>query len=418
MKIGFIFEDKGFENMIFEDPFSGNAGVGGTQYEFLLLAYSLQAYHGYDVTMYHFNKNDFPCGIRDVIVDDYMSAITCSKENNDEFLVFWTDGNSKLVELVNQCKVNGILWAHNNLTGDVVKAATKSDYIKRVVFVGQEEYDRYIDDDIIKKSVMIYNIFDSFRFSKREFVKDNNVVFMGSLVPDKGFHVLASVWKEVVNECPDANLYVIGSGKLYNRNNSLGDLGIAEKRYEDKFANYILENNQVMPSVHFMGTLGKEKLEILKKAKVGVINPTGKSETFGISAIEMEALGIPVIGAKKNGLFDTIIDGKTGYLIANKTQLKKRIISLLLNDEKNKQFGENAKVFADSMFSSADISSKWNEMFIKAQNGIKQDYIKPSKHILNNGKILRILNRQVRKVFYFMPSSIRLEYFCRRMIGK
>ncbi|MCB6981976.1 glycosyltransferase, partial [Bacteroides uniformis] len=62
-----------------------------------------------------------------------------------------------------------------------------------------------------------------------------NVAYVGSLVPAKGFDLLASAWPAVLAKVPDAQLFVVGSGKLYNRNSVLGKWNIADEKFENKF---------------------------------------------------------------------------------------------------------------------------------------------------------------------------------------
>ena len=54
-----------------------------------------------------------------------------------------------------------------------------------------------------------------------------------------------------------------------------------------------------------MGIMGKEKLNIYKKIlSVGssFTNPSARTETFGLSAAEMEVCGIPIVSKNANGL--------------------------------------------------------------------------------------------------------------------
>ena len=46
----------------------------------------------------------------------------------------------------------------------------------------------------------------------REKIQNHAVTYIGSLVPTKGFHVLAAVWKTILKEVPDATLNVVGNG--------------------------------------------------------------------------------------------------------------------------------------------------------------------------------------------------------------
>ena len=57
-----------------------------------------------------------------------------------------------------------------------------------------------------------------------------------------------------------------------------------------------------MKKVVFHGNLGRES--IILEPKIGVVNPLGTTETSCVSAVEMQALGLPVflvtIKAKNN----------------------------------------------------------------------------------------------------------------------
>ena len=93
-------------------------------------------------------------------------------------------------------------------------------------------------------------------------------MYLGSLVPQKGFHLLAKIWLKVVERVPNARLVVIGSGKLYDSNAQLGDWNIADKNYEDKYIKPFLvdiESGNPHASVKLMGKMGLEKKELLSK---------------------------------------------------------------------------------------------------------------------------------------------------------
>ena len=69
---------------------------------------------------------------------------------------------------------------------------------------------------------------------------------------------------------------------------------------------HITNDNQVLPSVHFLGVLGEEKNDLLLKCRVGVPNPSGNTETFGFTAIEMQSMGCNITTMKCSGYLDTV----------------------------------------------------------------------------------------------------------------
>ena len=171
--------------------------------------------------------------------------------------------------------LNFIYWVHCfYVTTDPLYAF---DNCKAWVCVGHEQLDILINRKIYDKSTFIFNIFESELAQPIPFEKRGtyDVVYIGSLVEAKGFHVLAEAWSKVLKKVPDARLKVIGSGKLYDRNNSLGRYGIASENYEKRFMPFLTDDKgAIIPSVEFLGTMGTEKYEVIKKAAVGVANPT------------------------------------------------------------------------------------------------------------------------------------------------
>ncbi|MBP9988430.1 MAG: glycosyltransferase family 4 protein [Ruminococcus sp.] len=416
MKIGFYFNDKGFSNLDLKEPVNGNNGIGGTQYCFIMLADALIKYSDYDVVFYHHNENVLPDGVKSVIVSDTDDMLKKCSEDKIDFFVFKVDGVMGVLKHLHNVNFDCIAWAHNYIGDKELLEINSNQKIKRVVFVGKEQYDRYLDHDIIKKSTYIYNMFDGRVFKKRPMPDVPSVTYTGSLVETKGFHILANAWPSIIKAVPDAQLYVIGTGQLYDRNAKLGALGVADEKYEAKFADSLTINGKILDSVHFCGTMGKEKSEIYQKTTVGVMNPSGKTETFGLSAVEMEACGIPVVTKATNGLFDTVINEKTGYLIKNKRQLTQAIISLLKNREKNEELGKQSKAYADSMFLPENLVKKWDKMFIDIVDGKEANFEAPSGHYTNNLKWLRICIRKLKSKKIPAKSLIEIEYKIKRLI--
>lgn len=137
-------------------------------------------------------------------------------------------------------KVKTVLWGHNYYYSDYCNRIANCNAIKANVFVGRQQYDRYVDHKIILKSTYIYNMYPMEKKQKRKFENQHTVTYIGSLVPEKGFQVLAAAWKKIIAEVPDAQLNVIGSGKLYSRNSKLGKYKIAEEHFENQFMRYLI----------------------------------------------------------------------------------------------------------------------------------------------------------------------------------
>ena len=419
MRIGFLFNDSGYTGIDLRTPLDGNNGVGGAQYCFLTLAYSLITYFtGHEIVFFHFNQNELPGGIKSVLIKSKEEALILADKNAQDVLIYRADGDLQFLSRICEYSVDCIAWAHNYLFTDELKVLVETKQIKRVVFVGKEQYDRYIDHDIIKKSTYIYNIFDGERFPARPIPGVPCVTYTGSLIKPKGFHILAHVWKSIIQEVPEAQLYVIGNGQLYMRNAELGSMSVADQDYESEFMPYLMSDGKLLPSVHFCGNMGIEKEQIYQQTTVGVMNPSGRTETFGLSAVEMESCAIPVVTKAANGLYDTVRDGETGFLIKSEKELRQKIILLLKDDDLNRKMGDNAKNFVEGAFSPQKITCLWEQLFEDIRDERDPEYIKPTEHYLNNVKWLRIIIRWLRERNIPAKPMVDIECWAKRMISR
>lgn len=70
-------------------------------------------------------------------------------------------------------------------------------------------------------------------------------------------------------------------------------------------------------NVEFLGRINEEMLTlVLSGCKALII---AGEEDFGLTSLEAQALGKPVIAFKKGGAMETVIDGETGYLFEEQT---------------------------------------------------------------------------------------------------
>jgi glycosyltransferase involved in cell wall biosynthesis len=198
-------------------------------------------------------------------------------------------------------------------------------------------------------------------FSQRPF----HITYIGNLVPQKGFHILAKAWPHILRVYPDAVLNVIGSGKLYDRNAQLGKYGIAEDNYEKVFMPYLTDTSgKILPSVKFLGILGSEKSEILLKTRVGVPNPSGRTETFGYTAIEMQSFGALVTTIRCPAYLETVCPS-IGILYNKGNRLDEKlaesVVSLLSRDENHY---EDVMQFLEANFSIDKVADEWHQLFM------------------------------------------------------
>ncbi len=128
-----------------------------------------------------------------------------------------------------------------------------------------------------------------------------------------------------------------------------------------------VEDKNLTKYVTFLGFLSEEeKAEELGKAWLFVTMPA--KEGWGITVIEANAMGTPVVGADVEGLRDSILDCETGFLVPpnEPEELAKKINKLLEDKNLRDNFSENARRWAQKFTwdnSAEHFLKKINEWF-------------------------------------------------------
>lgn len=121
-------------------------------------------------------------------------------------------------------------------------------------------------------------------------------------------------------------------------------------------------------SVHF---LGKQDalVEILTAADLFLL--PSQSESFGLSALEAMACGVPVISSSTGGLPEVNIHTETGYIaeIGDISRMARYAVDLLTNESKHARFAKNARDRAVEVFDTASILPQYERFYEKVMNG-------------------------------------------------
>lgn len=122
------------------------------------------------------------------------------------------------------------------------------------------------------------------------------VVFLGRLEVHKGIDTLLEAWSAVRGARPSAKLIVLGTGTA-----AVAMRGRAASRRHGE-------------SVRFLGFVpDAEKVDWLRRAAL-VVQPS-QHEGFGLSVLEANACGTPVVASDVPGLRDSVRHGETGLLV-------------------------------------------------------------------------------------------------------
>ncbi len=366
-RIGFYLYNPGLGQVDCSSIFESNPGIGGTEHIVLLIWSMLSELKDkYEVTMFATEPIlGLNCS-KVILVASIEEAIKNAESMGIEILIFKHMPEYCLNDRLRCSSPHLSLfpWVHIFQNRKDLDYYYQNENVKRVICVGKEQRDLFLDHPCIRKMCYIYNTLNTDPSYKERVLqhpykeRKHIVTYVGSLVPEKCFHHLAAMWKDIVAEVPDAELYVIGSGAVYDHTKSLGKYGLAQEDYENWFMPYLEENGVLMPSVHFMGRMGKEKEEILLKTKVGVPNPWGLSETFCISAVEMQLCGATVVAGECSGYYDTFING---VIVKDRNHLKDAIVAQLRSDMPVVDYEKTYRKIVEQ-FSAQKVLSEWENL--------------------------------------------------------
>jgi glycosyltransferase involved in cell wall biosynthesis len=364
-KIALYLENNGICDVDIRNITFSNPGIGGSAYLFYLLTYLLSSRNnGLDVTLFTTKKGIFPNEIKSCIAIDFFDAWNQCDNVEIKYLIvkpsIYFSKNKKIFSSFHHTKI--VIWCHNFVGYSELSFYSKCNNIARLITVGKEQMDKYRDHQAFYKTDYIYNCVACDDISNKIKVpfsnRKPNVTYMGAIIRSKGFHLLAKAWPKVIKAVPNANLYVIGNGRLYGGNTKLGSWGLAEVAYENRIMKYLTIDGKLLPSVHLLGVMGKDKYNILAETKVGIPNPSGQTETFCLSAVDMQICGAHIVSKKCAGYLDTV---RNGVLIKKDRELAKYIIQELQSETDNY---EKTKLYIEKYFSQDSIASQWEKLLL------------------------------------------------------
>lgn len=383
-KIAFFLYQHNIQEKDLSELLSKSYRLGGSELEFLLVSLFIEqrdnGINSYFLTNF---KGKVPHH-NSYYVDNLDDACRFCVENSiNEIVIDVKQFKEDVISRYSK-KLHFFIWAHNNVSEYLLNLCLIYPCVKKIICVSKSQMDAFKDHPSILKACFIYNVilFKDKDFYRNKITSRNqhNVVYIGCIRPDKGFHALAKAWPDIIAGVSDAQLYVIGNGQLYGKNVTLGKYGIASQEYEDEFMPYLTDGEgKILPSVHFMGLLGDEKYDVMGMCKVGVPNPTGESETFCISGIEMELMGCSVTTLKIPVYEETQMN--VNYLFDDVKMISDFVIKRL--KDKPDSFDELYD-FVTRRFDLEGSISKW-EQLIKTHDVV---YVSTFARIMHSLKLL------------------------------
>lgn len=119
--------------------------------------------------------------------------------------------------------------------------------------------------------------------------------------------------------------------------------------------------------VEFLGEI-KEIAPILTGSDLFLL--PSESESFGLSALEAMACGVPVIGSSGSGINEVVEEGITGFLssVGSVNDMANNAIKILQNKELNKKLSINSAKRAIEVFPTNIVTEMYLDLYYKALN--------------------------------------------------
>jgi colanic acid/amylovoran biosynthesis glycosyltransferase len=127
-------------------------------------------------------------------------------------------------------------------------------------------------------------------------------LFVGRFVEKKSPVSLVKAFKLVVDKFPDAKLWMVGQGPLFDETKAL------------------IVDLQVEKSITLTGVLKSAEIKALMARMRGFVQHSvtaadGDSEGTPVTVLEASSSGLPVVSTRHSGIKEAVVDGVTGFLV-------------------------------------------------------------------------------------------------------
>lgn len=174
---------------------------------------------------------------------------------------------------------------------------------------------------------------------------DDNVLFVGRLASVKGIEIAVRAMALVGRQIPRTRFTVVGDGPLRREMESLArDLGV---------------------DARWTGAIPTDRVRAeLNRATVllapSTVSPDGQREGLGLSLVEAQACGVPVVASRSGGIPEAVRDGVTGLLAEEGAveETAEHVLRLLRDVDLRRRLGEAGQRHARDEFDLGEQSRK------------------------------------------------------------
>ena len=216
------------------------------------------------------------------------------------------------------------------------------------VVVQTQQIKQFFNKNIQKMTTVIYNPVNEKVFELQPIEKENRIISVGRLYPQKDQKMMIEAFAKVSEKFPQWSLIIFGEGP------------------EREALELLVERLKVKDKVSLPGR-SENIIDELNKSKVFCLSSI--YEGMSNALVEAICVGLPIVTTKVSGTEELIQDGENGFTVnIGDTDAMATALTKLLGDEGlQKQFAENNKAQA-SKFETNAIVNQWEEVILKVKN--------------------------------------------------
>ncbi|WCG04784.1 glycosyltransferase [Vagococcus lutrae] len=355
MKTMIFLDNSSISSVDLSDHQKGNPGIGGTQY----MMWQLSCYLNNSTTIETIVASPYPdrlpSNINTIKCDTVRDSINYARSVGIDILIIRGPLTEKnIFTHINNCDgLKIIIWSHNFEDFNSLNQMDFSKNIKANVCVGKQQYKRLGLHPIRKKSTFIFNGIEEeyFKHSRIRMGTGNTIklAYIGTLDERRGFNDVIEIFKRLNKRESKYQLHLIGGNNLYRDD------------IEEEIPHSISKEGILLPGIIFHGKLNREeKISVLKSIDIGLA--PSKRETFGISTVEMQSLGIPIVGFSSYGNKDTVDNKRTGMLSYTKIGVLLSIKYMVKKNSVYSYYSKNSITYSKSRFNMQSFFFNWESL--------------------------------------------------------
>jgi starch synthase len=204
------------------------------------------------------------------------------------------------------------------------------------------------------KSRTVYNGVDGDLFHPDGDAEDPPILYVGRVEERKGVHVLVEAFEQVISkQRPRSCLRIVGPHSYWDAEPS-------------PYYRALRQRCEANPRIELRGPTydDRELAAIYRDAAVSVV-PSVFPEALGLTSLEAQASGVPVVVSDAGGLPETVTPGVSGLVFQNGNagQLGEAVLAIIGNDERRRAMGAAARTWVMQTFSWEAIAAELEQTY-------------------------------------------------------